>query len=121
MQHLVPNIGPQEQRRRLMTGLMLLLISTGMLLTMYGAHAWWHLRIAIFVPVWVASASLLQAQLRTCVLLAERGERNMDDGTHKIEDAAELAQVRRQARRVNLAALSVAAVVTVLVLAIPAH
>jgi hypothetical protein len=43
----------------------------------------------------------------------------MDTGREAIEDEAELAQVRRQARKVQLQSLAMAIVVTGLVMAIP--
>jgi hypothetical protein len=39
------------------------------------------------------------------VALASRGQRDMDSGSEAILDAPELAQVRRQARKVHLQAL----------------
>lgn len=51
--------------------------------------------------------------------LARRGLRNLDDGNHRITDPAELAVVRRQARKVYLESLLAAAAITVLALAIP--
>lgn len=46
--------------------------------------------------------------------LASRGLRDMDSGAQGIDDAAELAQVRRQARRVNLKSLLTGIVFTAL-------
>jgi hypothetical protein len=43
----------------------------------------------------------------------------MDKGPEAIGDAAELAQVRRQARKVHVQAIVTAMVLTVLVVAIP--
>lgn len=40
--------------------------------------------------------------------LASRGQRDMDTGPEAIGDATELAQVRRQARRVHVRSLLVA-------------
>jgi hypothetical protein len=51
--------------------------------------------------------------------LAARGTRKLGDKEEKIEDAAELAQVRRQARRVQLEALLVAIPLTLIGLALP--
>lgn len=50
--------------------------------------------------------------------LASRGRRDMDTGAEVIADAAELAQVRRQARFVHVKALVLAAALEALVLAI---
>ena len=51
--------------------------------------------------------------------LAARGLRDMDQGLETITDRAELAQVRRQARKVHLQSFLTAALVTALLLAIP--
>jgi hypothetical protein len=51
--------------------------------------------------------------------LAARGSRQLSDQVDQIEDAAELAQVRRQARWIQLKALVVGVVLTALALALP--
>jgi hypothetical protein len=53
------------------------------------------------------------------VRLAARGSRQLGDQEEKIDDADELAQVRRQARRVQLKALLVAIPLTLVALALP--
>lgn len=51
--------------------------------------------------------------------LASRGLRNLDTRAERIADADELAQVRRQARRVTLKSVVTAVVMTALSLAVP--
>lgn len=46
--------------------------------------------------------------------LSARGSRQLGDKVEKIEDPAELAQVRRQARRVNIKSLLAAILLTLL-------
>jgi len=46
------------------------------------------------------------------VRLSALGQRNMDSGPVPIDDPAELAQVRRQARKVHVLAVASAAVFT---------
>jgi hypothetical protein len=55
------------------------------------------------------------------VNLSSRGLRDLDDGkgTQAITDAAELAQVRRQARKVHVKSLAFGAAATALVVAAP--
>jgi phosphotransferase system HPr-like phosphotransfer protein len=53
------------------------------------------------------------------VNLAARGSRQITDEVEKIEDEAELAQVRRQARRVNIKSLLAAVILTLIALALP--
>jgi len=51
--------------------------------------------------------------------LASRGSRQLTDEIEKIEDEAELAQVRRQARRVTIKAFLAAIPLTLIALALP--
>jgi hypothetical protein len=51
--------------------------------------------------------------------LASRSSRNLTGKEEKIEDEAELAQVRRQARRVNIKAFLAAVILTAIALALP--
>ena len=51
--------------------------------------------------------------------LAARGARHLSDHAEKIEDPAELAQVRKQARRVQRKALLAAIPLTLLAMAVP--
>jgi hypothetical protein len=51
--------------------------------------------------------------------LASRGLRDMDEGPERIEDAVELARVRRQALRVNSKSVALATVMLLVALALP--
>lgn len=51
--------------------------------------------------------------------LASRGQRDMDKGSEAIADSAELAQVRRQARKVHILGLVGGILLTGIALAIP--
>jgi hypothetical protein len=51
--------------------------------------------------------------------LTSRGQRNLDSGVETIGDAAELAQLRRQSRKVYAKAFAGAALLTALSLAVP--
>jgi hypothetical protein len=53
------------------------------------------------------------------VALASRGQRDMDTGPEAIADDVELAQVRRQARKVHVKSLVLATALVALVLMIP--
>jgi fatty acid desaturase len=59
------NLGPRENRRRLVFGLVMLavaLAATGVLLTS-GASRWW--RLALFIPFAFAGHGLFQAREKT--------------------------------------------------------
>ena len=51
--------------------------------------------------------------------LAARGARQLDYQPEKIEDAAELAQVKLQARKVHLKSIAAAVVLSLIALALP--
>jgi hypothetical protein len=51
--------------------------------------------------------------------LASRSSRQLTDEIEKIEDEAELAQVRRQARKVSIKAFLAAIALTLIALALP--
>jgi hypothetical protein len=51
--------------------------------------------------------------------LASRGQRNLDGGVETVGDAAELAQLKRQSRKVVVKSLASAAMLTAGLLAVP--
>lgn len=65
LQRPVANIGPKERRKRLLTGLLALIIAFGALalLVASGAHRTW--RLALFAPFWLAALGYFQARERT--------------------------------------------------------
>ena len=112
------NIGPKGQRQRRLLGAAAVVagIVVFILLSRSGMARWW--RVALF-PFWVVAAlGFLQAQARTCVVLAAQGTcdgeiaRHLDD----IERGALARQAKSIVRRVAL----IAAALTVLALALPA-
>lgn len=52
--------------------------------------------------------------------LASRGQRDLDSGPETIVDSAELAQVRRQARKVHVKSLVLAVALVIVALMSPA-
>lgn len=59
------NIGPREQRKRRLMGVVALTAGVGMafLLVVYGSPRW--LRLIVFFPIWIAGLGLLQAREKT--------------------------------------------------------
>ncbi|HEY3355084.1 MAG TPA: hypothetical protein VGQ83_17655 [Polyangia bacterium] len=112
----VANIGPVERRRRLLMGLAMLCTGLGLALLLIGMRAGAYWRLGLFIPLWLAALMLLQARARTCVALAEKGQRDLGAGPEPIEDAVELALVRRQANIVTRTALVAAGLGTFVVL-----
>jgi hypothetical protein len=76
-------------------------------------------RLAVFLPFFVGTTGLFQAREKTCVALVARQERNMDSGAERVENAAELRQMRAQAKRVYLQAILSAAALSAFVFALP--
>jgi hypothetical protein len=59
------NIGPREQRKRRLMGVVALNVGIGLafLMIVYGSPR--LLRLVIFLPVWIAGLGLLQAREKT--------------------------------------------------------
>jgi hypothetical protein len=113
------NIGPRERRKRRVMGVAALAAGAGLAFALVASAAPWWSRAVVFFPVWLAALGLLQAREQTCVALAARGVRNMDDGDARIEDEPAARALRDKARRINRRAMLVAALVTLVALAFP--
>jgi len=119
MAECVPNIGPRERRRRLVGGVFLLLVTAcvaGCLIWFEAPRPW---RLLVFLPAWAAAIGFFQVSEQTCVALAARGLRNMDQGDQEIADPQELERVRAQSRQVYLRATLSAAVAAILLALAP--
>jgi hypothetical protein len=115
----IPNIGPNERRRRTLSGVVMLVIAValmGALVKLDASRAW---RLSAFVPLLLTGVSFLQVQQKTCIALAGRDERNLDHGVERISDALELQTVKAQARRVSFGSVALAAVITALFVFLP--
>lgn len=115
----IPNISPAGRRSRLQLGIISLGIGLLILaiLVATGTGRLW--RLPLFLIFWGATTGYFQWRDKTCISLASRHSRKLGDHTEKIEDAAELAQVQRQARRVQIKALLGAIPLTLLALLLP--
>jgi hypothetical protein len=113
------NIGPLEQRKRRVLGIVALTVGVAVafVLVIYDAPRW--SRLIIFFPIWIAGLGLLQAREKVCIALAARGTCNLDTGEASIVDENLLEELRRTARRINRRSLITAAVITLLALVFP--
>lgn len=113
------NLGPREQRKRRLMGIVALTVAVGVafLLIVYGAPR--LMRLVIFPPVWIAGLGLLQAREKTCIALAARGACNMDTGETKLDDENLIARLRATARSIHRRALITAVLITLVTLAFP--
>ncbi len=115
----IPNISTQERRKRLTFGVVAFVVTLVVLvgLMTIGASRWWRL---LLLPLFMGAATgYFQWSDKTCVRLAAEGTRNLNDKEEKIEDPSVLAQVRQQARRVQLKAVLAAIPLTLIALALP--
>ena len=115
----IPNIGPRERRRRLIGGLVSLLVSAALMVALVTGHAARGWRVAAFVPLLFTLIAFLQVQQKTCIALAGRNERNLDRGIERLEEGAELQAIKAQAKRVVLGALVAAAAITAVFVIVP--
>jgi hypothetical protein len=110
----IPNIGPRERRRRLVGGFFFLAIAVcvGAGVLVFNAPRPW--RLLIFLPAWASAIGFFQVSEKTCVALAARGLKNLDEGDETITNPHELERVRAQSRRVHIRAALTASVVAAL-------
>lgn len=108
----IQNIGPLEQRRRLIMG-SAIWVATGLALAFQlQAQLGWEARV-LLAPLWMYGAvCLLQVPAKTCVFLAAKGERVMDAPTEKIVDEALDKALRAKARMVWVQSAVTAAALT---------
>lgn len=115
----IANISPMERRKRLNIGLFTFAVALVILavLMVSGADRLWRLPL---LPVfWGATIGYFQWRDKTCIGLAKMNARHTGEEKEMIEDAAELAQIQRQARRVQIKALIAAIPLTLIALLLP--
>jgi hypothetical protein len=115
----VANIGLAERRKRHRAGVIFVLLGVALVLTSWAGELPVALRAASAVFFFVGFVGLFQARAETCVALASRGVRDMDTGPEPIDDPAERADVRAQARRVLVRSALATVIATALALALP--
>jgi hypothetical protein len=115
----IANISTAERRKRLRFGIIMFVVSLAILtvLVVSGASRWW--RLPLFLLFASAATGYFQWHDKTCIALAAKQSRKLGDKVEKIEDSAELAQIRGQARKVQLKALLAAIPLTLIALALP--
>ena len=113
------NIGPREQFKRRLMGIVGLARGAGLsFLTVVSEAPRWS-RLVVFIPIWLAGLGLFQAREKTCIALAARGARNLDAGEEEIGDHALAARLRARADGIRRRSLTVAGVITLVVLIFP--
>jgi len=114
-----PNISPAERRKRLRFGLISFVIGIAILavLIAIGANVLWRLPLILFF--WGGAVGYFQWHDKTCVALARTNSRKIGEQMEKIEDPAELAAVKEQARRVQLKGFIAGIIITLIALLLP--
>ena len=116
----VENIGPRGRRQRLLFGLACFGIGVVMAVMLLVFDAAWPWRLGLFLPFVAGAHGYFQARDRTCVGLAARNQRDLDDGPVDVTDPGELARIERQAQRVYVKSIALATAMVLAFLLIPA-
>ena len=119
MESATINIGPRERRKRRVMGIVALVAGALLAFALVALQAPRPLRLLVFFPIWIAALGLFQARERTCIALAARGTRNMDQKEEPVEDDRLVKELRAIAGRINRRAIMTAAIVTLVALAFP--
>lgn len=115
----IPNINTAERRKRLTFGIFAF-IAALVLLWLFVSndlHPTW--RLLLFMPFAGAASGFFQWKDQTCVGFAAQNARKIGEALEKIEDAGELAQVRKQAQRVQIKAAVAGVLLTLLTVLLP--
>lgn len=115
------NIGPAETRKRLYSGVILLVVSAAFSLWLILGHP--HpLSYALFLlPLWLGITAVTEARMRTCSLLAEKGVRNMDTGNRKIVKGEILRALKKRGRKIMIRSALGALALTALIALVAAY
>lgn len=113
------NIGPRQRQRRLVGGVFFLVIAIGVAAAVIVFNAPRPWRVLVFLPAWAAAIGFFQVRAKTCVALAARGLKNMDEGDEEVTNPLELETLRAQSRGVHIRAIVSAAAVAALLTAVP--
>lgn len=115
----IANIDSAGRRQRLTFGIIqftLAIIILGVLIAI-GADRLW--RLPLFMLFAAAAVGYFQWHDKTCVAFARQGVFKLNGGIEKMDNAAQLAQVRRQAQRLVIKAVLVAIPLTLLAFILP--
>ena len=106
----VCNIGPTQQRRRLLLGIGSLLLTVAAVAVIL-ALSWprWALLASLF-PLYGAAMGYFQYRERFCVGFAGIGVFDVGEGTQEVADEAALEADRRRAVRLNAKSVAVGVV-----------
>ena len=108
---LCVNIGARERRMRLWLGIGQFIVADGVLVLLIASGAPRGYRALLGVLWGLGALGIFQAQQRTCVALAARGERSLEGVVAPLPEA-ERDAIRRQATSVYIRSFVTAAALT---------
>jgi len=108
------NLGPRERQKRLVVGLMGIVVGIAAFVMLRASAApWWG--YLVLMPIFMAGAvGLIQWRERTCIAFARQGVRNLDRGPEPITDEAEKQALRARAASIQQRAALIGVLVTML-------
>jgi hypothetical protein len=106
------NIGVVERRKRRRMGALALSLGAVVVVAAWALDLGLAVRVASGFLFFLGFTGIFQARARTCVALASRGARDMDEGPETIQDPAEVAALRAQARGVLMKSAIASLIVT---------
>lgn len=115
----IANINSAGRQYRLRFGIVQLAIALtglGILLALHANPLW---RLLLLLPFCGAGIGFFQWRDKTCVKFAREGVFELNGGVQKMDDADQLAQVRKQAQRVTMKAVLAGVVLTALTFIVP--
>lgn len=119
MAAIARNIGPAGRRRRVIGGVVLLVLGGVATAVLVFGGLSRGIRVALFLPFLGAALGMLQARDHTCVMLAARNQCEIGSALGPVADPWMVGQLKRQAREVLAEAALFAAFITGLVLLLP--
>lgn len=115
----VCNINPKEVRRRRTIGIVGLLSVVAVAALLISLNLPAAFRLIVFIPAFIMATGFIQARTRFCVGFASAGMQHTGDETRKVEDKDALRLDKARAKKINIQALLIAIIVTVIVLLLP--
>jgi hypothetical protein len=115
----VENIGPRQARLRRVVGVVALVLSGAAYAWLVGSGAPRAARLALFVPLFLGVAGVLQAGRGVCMANAMSGTCDLDEGRATVTDPGQAAALRRAARSIAAKSAAVAAALTAVAYLVP--
>jgi hypothetical protein len=96
----IENIGPAGRQRRVITGIIALIIGFSQALALLATDVAALWRLTLVLPFFIGAWTISQAKGHTCSVLAELGTRNMDQGTEPIDCPDLKKAIRARGRKI---------------------